>query len=299
MIQLQFAGWFQCRLATNPDPSDEPRGVSGYTFALPNEPDLDRIIRLQDPVAPRSHSPDVGVRICRVFVDGEEDAEHQLLGARVSLLDDPKFESRNLLLTDDRAGVGLIDPFHIEISSDSLVIRRKDVFDPAHPGRKLHEHAPDRLNRRGPVSPDGLIHDTVRISAATGITDAAAYRLRRKQVLEADLAAARESGSDSVDLAGLEKRISELAITDSGDMRLYSLQAYQARVFEISGPAEIRRRNGAPDEMHGEMRGFSIDTYAAWPIEFWMGGWDADALCGYISGMLAIPRFTSTVAESR
>ena len=47
MIALAFDGWAECRLATDPDPSDEPRGVSGWTFAVAGEPDLDRIIRLQ------------------------------------------------------------------------------------------------------------------------------------------------------------------------------------------------------------------------------------------------------------
>ena len=47
MIEIHFEGWFECRLATDPDPTDEPRGVSGWTYALAGEPDLDRIIRTQ------------------------------------------------------------------------------------------------------------------------------------------------------------------------------------------------------------------------------------------------------------
>ena len=39
-IWLKFTGWFQCRLATDPDPTDEPRGVSGYVRAVAGEPDL-------------------------------------------------------------------------------------------------------------------------------------------------------------------------------------------------------------------------------------------------------------------
>jgi hypothetical protein len=33
-VWLKFGGWFQCRLATDPDPCDEPRGVSGYVHAV-------------------------------------------------------------------------------------------------------------------------------------------------------------------------------------------------------------------------------------------------------------------------
>ena len=46
-LWIKFEGWFQCRLATDPDPADEPRGVDGYIHAIPSERDLDRIIRLQ------------------------------------------------------------------------------------------------------------------------------------------------------------------------------------------------------------------------------------------------------------
>ena len=53
MFFINFAGFFQIRLPTDPDPTDEKRGVSGYTFALAGEPDFDRILRLHDPVAPR------------------------------------------------------------------------------------------------------------------------------------------------------------------------------------------------------------------------------------------------------
>ena len=43
MLVIEFNGWFQCRLATDPDPYDEPRGVSGYVHAYAGEPDLDRL----------------------------------------------------------------------------------------------------------------------------------------------------------------------------------------------------------------------------------------------------------------
>ncbi|MCT4622796.1 MAG: hypothetical protein N4A46_04170 [Schleiferiaceae bacterium] len=36
-IELQFEGFWQCRLATDPDPSDEQRGVSGFTYAIAGE----------------------------------------------------------------------------------------------------------------------------------------------------------------------------------------------------------------------------------------------------------------------
>lgn len=36
-LELLFEGYWQCRLATDPDPSDEQRGVSGFTYSIAGE----------------------------------------------------------------------------------------------------------------------------------------------------------------------------------------------------------------------------------------------------------------------
>src|ERR1044071_301996 len=46
-LDINFDGYFMCRLATDPDPTNEERGMSGYTMALANEDPLDQVIRLQ------------------------------------------------------------------------------------------------------------------------------------------------------------------------------------------------------------------------------------------------------------
>jgi hypothetical protein len=46
-LQLDFEGYFMNRLATDPDPTDDPYGTSGYTMAVGGEPILDQKIRLQ------------------------------------------------------------------------------------------------------------------------------------------------------------------------------------------------------------------------------------------------------------
>src|SRR3712207_6795158 len=127
MLTLNFEGWFQCRLATDPDPSDEPRGVSGWTFALAGEEDLDRVIRLQGPVSPRSHGPEVGVSVRTVSVDERRVAEHPLVGARVELLDEPKFEGRNGIVAEDAAEC--IHPFHLRVRCGDVTLRRQDLLD--------------------------------------------------------------------------------------------------------------------------------------------------------------------------
>src|SRR5262249_47488597 len=81
------------RLATDPDRSREPRGVSGYVFAVGYEPDLDGIIRLQDdgkvvlrdPFPPyrEALNPRFGVYVTEVEHDGQTLAGHVLLGGQV------------------------------------------------------------------------------------------------------------------------------------------------------------------------------------------------------------------------
>jgi hypothetical protein len=71
IVGFQFAGIFQLRLATDPDPSDDPRGDSGWTRAYGNEPDFDRVIRFNNPISPRSFAPGVGVRIINAYIDGQ------------------------------------------------------------------------------------------------------------------------------------------------------------------------------------------------------------------------------------
>lgn len=277
MLVLYFDGWFQCRLPTNPDPSDELRGVSGFTFAVAGEPDLDRIIRLHDPLCPRSHGPDVGVATRSVALNGERQVDHPLLGAPIQLLHEPKFESRNQLLTDDRSGTGLIEPFHLAVESDGVTIERSAKLFHPDPLRPLHEVPASFLNRRAPVDPAGYTVDPVRIAHAAGIVSPAAYRSARKRLLEADL----ERTEDPTVRAALEKRISELEETNPSDMRMLSMILTQTRRFDLDGRAEIRDAD--------RIFPHTPDSSRPWPIEFWMGGWDADALCGFLSGRLAIP----------
>lgn len=273
MLLLEFAGWFQCRLATDPDPAEELRGVSGFTFALPGEPDLDRVIRFHDPVAPRSRAPKVGVFVKTVSLDGETLPEHPLVGARVELLDDAKFESRNYVLRD--ASQGAIVPFRLQISGGGITLARDDVLFPKDPDLPLHQVPQSALARRGSWIP--LTIDRVKIAEATGILDPVAHRAKRRMRLEGDL----WETSDSIVRAALEKRIFELSIIDPKKLQVLAHDLYNDFRFEINGPAQIQ------DQDH--RLGIVPDVSRDWPIAFWMGGWDSDALCGYLRGILTIP----------
>jgi hypothetical protein len=279
MLILDFEGWFQCRLATDPDPTDEPRGVSGFTFALPGEPDLDRVIRFHDPVAPRSHAPAVGVFVRAVALAGKRVPAHPLLGARVELVGAPRFESRNYVLRDSSQGA--IVPFHLRIApagAETCVIEREDVLYPPDPGLSLHRVPPAFHERRGSLIP--MTVDRIKIADATGIVDAIAYRRERRALLEAELAGT----GDAVARAALGKRIAELVIERPDALQVATLGVYNDYRFEINGPARVVDPGGRLAGAHGD-----IDQSRDWPIAFWMGCWDSDALCGYVRGMLSVP----------
>ncbi|MDQ3923190.1 MAG: hypothetical protein M3309_04580 [Actinomycetota bacterium] len=271
MLTLNFEGWFQCRLATDPDPSDEPRGVSGWTFAVAGEEDLDRVIRLQEPVSPRSHSPkDFGVTVQTVSVGGQQVQDHPLIGGRVELLDEPKFEGRNGIVAEDAAE--FIDPFHLRIIGGGVTLRRKDILDPQDPERKIHEVDPSVMKRRQPV--EGEVADRAEVAEATGAMNYVGYRQERKKKLEDDL----KGTSDLVARAALRKRIADL---EQRDIRVGILGSSLVYRFAIRGPAEVVGERNV-------LRGL-LGTSPPWPIEFWMGGWDADVLCGYMRGSLRVP----------
>lgn len=90
---FNFKGVFQCRLPTDMDPSNEPRGRSGWTFAYADEPDLDRVIRFNNPTSTRPHVPNIGVIITDGIIDNEHVSD-SLLGHSVNLGSESYFDGR-------------------------------------------------------------------------------------------------------------------------------------------------------------------------------------------------------------
>src|SRR5262245_48417426 len=124
MLKLSFSGWLQCRLATDPDPTDDPRGVSGWTYALAGEPDLDRVIRTQPAGATiRSFGPAVDVRVRRVVIDDQNVDTHPLQSASVMLLSGAAFEGRNGIASEDTEEP--IFPFHVCVESGRIRLERE------------------------------------------------------------------------------------------------------------------------------------------------------------------------------
>ena len=205
MIDLVFQGWFQCRLATDPDPYDGPRGVSGYVHANAGGPDLDRVLRLQAPPFVRAHGPPVGVRVRQVWRDGQRQDEHPLEGASVELVEEPRFEGRNGVIADD--GFEPIWPFALRVAQGPFALARRVVpADPEHPFDGLFA--------------GGVEAAPAEIREATGIGDLAAVWADRVSRLQQDVGTAAEPERTAI-AERLEVLEASLAAAGGGPARVF------------------------------------------------------------------------------
>ena len=268
-IWLKFTGWFQCRLATDPDPTDEPRGVSGYVRAVAGEPDLDRILRLQPPVVQRSYCPQVGVRVSAVFGDSRYlTTEHPLIGTLVEFLDDPKFEGRNHVIAED--GFEPIVPLHLQITGTDFVLRRKYSDNMKFPPETDEDR--DSLQTLAAI---GIHISPGVIGEATGIWDLGAVWVERAQKLKADMAAT----SNEIEKAALSARIE--GISNPRNARYFPARMLYSVALQGSGEF---------NDPNGRLPGIPIiSPQSPWPVELWFGAWDADALSGFMEGYMGVP----------
>jgi hypothetical protein len=281
-LEIQFQGWFQLRLATDPDTTDEPRGVSGYTFALPGEPDLDRILRFQpDPALVRDGSPlvttsTVGVTVNEVALRGQAAPNHPLMNQPVSLPPDAMFHMRNYVLTDGDAGTECIDPFALTFGDPSApMLSRNDVLYPPDPSASLWDVPLAWMRRRGGKflpSPDIF-------QQVTGFDDPVAYRASRLVVLRELRATAADDGK-TVATAGYDRRIEQFLSYDSDDRRTKALTYSEHRAFALNGTDVVA---------DATKLGGTVDADAEWPMELTQAVWDTDLLCGWAFGQLSVP----------
>ena len=265
MLRLKFNGWFQCRLATDPDPSDEPRGVSGSIKALPGEPDLDRVIRLQPPIVRRSHTPEVGVEVHQVFWDDDPARRHPLLGAKVVLSDDPIFKGENGVVAED--GKEPIVPFVLRIANDDVVLVRScpDTPDFTESRTTVSRLSALCLRRaRLPTRPESTTYSNIR---------------RPGSQLEED----KKNEKDPTLLDNIERRIALLKEVDRRGQRV------APRFFGFMLPYFVPLAGKGSVEDPNSQLGELIDLNRPWLVEFWMGGWDPDAMCAFMQGYVSIP----------
>ena len=263
MLLIQFAGWAQCRLATDPDPYDEPRGVSGYMRAYAGEPDLDRIIRFQDPPFLRRHVPMVGVTVRSVSLDGTALPDHPLIGAAVNLHGNPKFEGRNGAVSED--GEEPISPFDLSFSARGATFSRATVpTDPASPFREFN--ASDFAN------------DVGFITQATGVASIGAAWSDRLNKLRV------EAETATVDLPAIQERIEFLERAVAGA----ALGRGVAGFWGVRMIWDYELKSGIAG---GGLKTLLPDfdpTGDPWRVNFWFGGWDSDAQLFFVGGTLSI-----------
>ena len=280
MMDIDFEGWWQCRFATDPDPTDDPRGVSGPTFITAGEPVFDRVIRFQDPVMPRWPFTDrLGVTVRSVTIGGVAQPASVLIGRPVDLLGGPQFRQRNLVLVDQPFQV-LIDPFDLQVGSpDSVMLRRAALWDVTRPDLTIEDvFLDDAL-----IAPrmNTVAVQSAEVAEATGILDYAGYRRERL----AALTERRKSATDPVEQAALERRIT--ALQDDAiltGVRLASEQFLGMQVtydFVLDGTPEVIDED---DDLGG-----TVGTSQTWGLSMWWGGYDVDTLCGYVRGTLSVP----------
>lgn len=284
-LLVQLDGWCLIRLATDPDPPDEPRGVSGYTFAFAGEPDLDRVIHLQPPdgFVPRSHGPEIGVFVrqaSRVDATGSTGIP-ALEGARVELLGRPRLENRNWTLA--LPGFEPIVPFRLRITGKGIELCRAAPIDPQHPDKPVWEIEEAVLLSH---AAQGLELEPGTIGRATGIWDSLQVAATRLEQLRHDLSAMEREGGDAVAMVALQGRISELeyAVAHPTDRRIMARYCVERFGFPMAGEAEVQG-----DQV--STLGGTLETGPGtpWQIYFWLGAWDPDVLCAYLEGTLEIP----------
>lgn len=231
--------------------------------ALPDEPDLDRVIRLQaaDGAYVRSHVPPVGVFVREVHANGKRVKGHPLNGAAVRLLGDPVFKGENGIVAED--GKEPIVPFTVEIRADKIVLTRRCP------------DAPEFTRSPYPgLQATAIVIAPGQIAAATGIFDIRGRLNERVARLRADMDA--EAGPTRRD--NLERRI-----------RLLESRA-ATRFFGAMMPYFVPLGGEGKIEDSAGLLGKAPDLALPWPIDFWMGAWDPDAASGFMSGVLAIPQ---------
>ncbi len=287
-LDICFQGYFTSRIATDPDPTNEDRGMSGYTMALPNEDRLDQVIRLQADAdywtrnmrKPLDEMPfTIGVQVASVQVAGRDFAPAAaLIGSRVYLdgRDEPLtgavFESRNNTTGSDDTMAFVIDPFNLRIEGPAATITAIDYLDPSDPARPLWAIVDPKVYGRRLTS-CVAVNDQV-VAQAIGVFDQYGYFRDRRRFLEQQIAA----GGDPALIETYRTRLFQLETW--GDRVISKMGTRCDWVFDINGPQEVVQR---------QPLGGQLVKNEPWKTSFWFGGWDGDLLIGYMRGLLRIP----------
>lgn len=298
-LTINFGGYFMCRIATDPDPSDDPYGTSGYTMALAQEPVLDQVIRLQydAAAAPLRSNPlpnlrkqvREGVTVRSVNFDGVPDPDRTkaLAGGRVDLLGSPRFVSTNNTVGSDDTMAFVVEPFRLSITHDAPLdgrtvrvrVEAEDDLIPGKPGVKAVEITDPavyaaRLSAFAPAP-------SAAANQAIGVFDEYGYFRDRLRWLREQIASDRTSPAEK----------------EACRSRVYQIEAWGDRVINKLGFQAVwshgtngpQRFDVDPPEAAGALLGGRVITDQAWTVNYWFGGWDGDLLVGYMAGALNVP----------
>lgn len=304
LLEIAYQGYFMCRLPTDPDPSNEDRGMSGYTIALTSEDRLDQVIRLQvtpeflarNGRPPLFDMPDVriGVDVIGVAFDGAPyaPAEAALVGAHVYLdgvdapAKGPVFESRNNITGSDDTMAMVVTPFNLRIEhpTTGAKLTARDYLDPQNPKAQIWQIFDPSIYKRRLTA--CVNSGDTEVAEATGVYDCFGYMRDRRRYLDkliADGLAARKAGATAPSDADLEGYRS----------RIYQIEMWGDRVSDkLQMKAGWQFDNNGEQTVAGALGG-TVDTSQPWPMKFWFGGWDGDLMIGYMRGTLSAP-FTPT-----
>lgn len=306
MLDINFEGYFMCRLATDPDPTNEERGMSGYTMALAIEDPLDQVIRLQATADwlkrnARPPLPDmsakVGVKVRTANLNGAPyDGAKGVIGASVYLdgadfpLPGPTFESRNSTVGSDDSFAFVVNPFNLRIQNDETGVKltASDYLEPKDPKLPLWRIVdPNIYARRLPTC--ATIGDT-EVTEAVNVFDAYGYFRDRRRYLGKLI---RDTCAERGEARSDEERARCDAQIESYRSRIYQLQHWGDRVInKIQTKVGWEYAINGPQAVEGNLGG-TVDTSRPWGVKYWFGGWDGDLLLGYMRGTLAVP-ITST-----
>lgn len=273
--KFSFAGFFQCRLAIQPDPSDSPRGVSGATFAADSEPDLDRIIRFQaaEPrIAPvRKPGPDIGVYITKVEFHNDGQVEDRTADWHEVSLQPLKLGGGTLWPCFENFGTSSepepINPFTIRIDRKD----KKGYIQAADDVLSAYDEHGDRM----PVAisagtGDGHYESFQAMYDAARVKNPEVFLQLRKRQLCAALT------NDPKNSALLERRAK--FESPSHDLTLNEAFILTTRFsFPLRGSRlEVGQGVSIPNQKSN------------WSVSLNMGRWDCDALAGFVTGELCI-----------
>lgn len=289
VLELEFQGWTQIRLATDPDGGAVRRGCTGNAFAVGDEPDLDRVIRLQSPgTVPRSHCPAVGVKVigARLLSSPLQAAEAgrpvpELIGAAVNLIGAPKFEGRNHLVSEDGEP---IDPFEFEVRvSETVYVRRKVIGIPINDMDPVQRRGSGRYPVNLQVSIAAMRENLRRAGLWTSPEEYVAERIR---LLESDLAQVPKAQGIGRTAEELRFRIGVLKDAKPGNIR-WTRFFFDAEYTHTVGGAMMGELKGVKPRF--AVRKPTKDDPAKWLVNYHFGFFDTDALSAYMFGKLLVP----------